>query len=124
MKMSVLPLKNKSVLHLGSRELIIQLRDEILRLQGYEVVSSPALDQGVSLFKQHPCDLVLIDVEGQGRVPQAEHLCEEIRTLHPEQKIGFVCNYLVSIESDCPDEIIQAEFNPAAFVEGVKQLLQ
>jgi len=115
---------NKSILHLGSRELIIQLRDQILRLQGYEVVSSLALDQGVPLFKQRPFDLVLIDVEGQGRVPQAEHLCEEIRTLHPEQKIGFVCNYLVSIESDCPDEIIQAEFNPAGFVEGVKQLLQ
>jgi DNA-binding NtrC family response regulator len=116
--------EDKSVLHLGSRELIIELRDQILRLQGYEVVSSLSLDQGASMFKQRPFDLVLIDVEGQGRVPQAEDLCAEIRTLHPGQKVGFVCNYLVSIESDCPDEIIQAEFNPAAFVEGVKQLLQ
>ncbi len=116
--------ENKCILHFGSRQLIIELRDQILRLQGYEVVSSLALDQGVPLFQQRPYDLVLIDVEGQGRVPQAEHLCSEIRTLRPEQKVGFVCNYLVSIESDCPDEIIHAEFNPAAFVEGVQQLLK
>jgi len=116
--------ENKSILLIGSRELIVHLREQILRLQGYEVVSLLDLDQGVPHFKERPFDLVLIDVEGQGRVPQAEHLCEEIRALHQAQKVGFVCNYLVSIESDCPDEIIQAEFNPAAFVEGVKRLLE
>jgi DNA-binding response OmpR family regulator len=119
-----LPVQNKSVLHLGSRELILALRDDILRLNGLEVVSSPSLDEGIPLFKRRPFDLVLIDVEGQGRVPQAEHLCSEIRALEPEQKVGFVCNHRVSIESDCPDEIIQAEFDPAGFVEGVKQLLK
>jgi CheY-like chemotaxis protein len=116
--------QNKSILHIGSRELIIRLRDQILRLHGYEVVSTLLLEEGPRLFKQRPFDLVLVDVEGQGRVPQAERLCEEIRTMAPEQKVGFACNYLVSIESDCPDEIIQAEFNPAAFVEGVRKLLE
>ncbi len=114
----------KSILHVGSRDIIIALRDQILQLHGYEVASTLSLAEAPTIFQQRPFDLVLIDVEGQGRVPQAEHLCAELRTLHPGQKIGFVCNYLVSIESDCPDEIIEAEFNPAAFVEGVGKMLE
>jgi len=115
---------NKSILHVGSREIIIQLRDQILRLHGYEVVSTPSLVEAPSIFERRLFDLVLVDVEGQGRVPQAEQACAGIRTIHPGQKVAFVCNYLVSIESDCPDEIIQAAFNPEAFVEGVKKMLE
>ncbi len=68
-------------------------------------------------------DLVLVDVEGQGRVPEAERLCAEIRELRPEQKVAFVCNYQVSIDSDCPNDIIESEFNPEALVDGVAQVL-
>ena len=113
----------KTILHVGSRELIVQLRDKILDLHGYEVISTVSLDEVLSLFKQRPFDLVLVDIDGQERVPLAERLCEEIRALNPEQRVGFVCNHWVSIHSNCPDEIIHAEFNPVAFVEGVKQLL-
>jgi len=114
----------RTILHVGSRELVLQLRDKILQLEGFEVVSTTSLSEAPTLFEQRaPVDLVLVDVEGQGRVPQAEALCDEIRHRRPGQKVGFVCNYMVSIESDCPDEIIRAEFNPAAFVNGVKQLL-
>ena len=104
--------------------MIIELRDRILRLQGFEVISTPSLEDALELFQARPFDLVLVDVEGQGRVPLAERLCEEIRELQPEQKVGFICNYLVSIKSDCPDEIIEAEFNPAGFVEGVVRMLE
>jgi CheY-like chemotaxis protein len=114
----------KWILHVGSRALIVELRDRILRLHGYEVVSTVSMEEALALFQIRAFDLVLVDVEGQGRVPQAEQLCEEIRTLHPRQKVGFVCNYLVSIESDCPDEIIEAEFNPAAFDDGVLRMLE
>ena len=103
--------------------MIIELRDRILRLQGFEVISAPSLENALELFQARPFDLVLVDVEGQGRVPLAERLCEEIRELQPEQKVGFICNYLVSIKSDCPDEIIEADFNPAGFVEGVLRML-
>ena len=115
--------EKKSVLHVCSREIIIDLRDKILQLQGYEAVSTLSLADALELFQQRPFDLVLVDVEGQGRVPLAEQFCEEIRAIHAGQKVAFVCNYFVSIESDCPDEIIQAEFNPVAFVAGVKQML-
>jgi len=114
----------KSILHIGSREVILALRDDILKLQGYDVVSTTSLAEGPGLFAERPFDLVLVDVEGQGRVPDAEALCAEIRTLHPGQKVAFVCNYLVSIESDCPDDIIQAQFNPQAFIEGVARMLE
>jgi len=104
--------------------MVIMLRDQILRLHGFEVISTLSLDEGPSLFQMRPFDLVLVDVEGQGRVPQAERLCAEIRELHPGQRVAFVCNYLVSIQSDCPDEIIEAEFNPEAFVYGVRKMLE
>src|SRR5258708_3436019 len=68
--------------------------------------------RGAALFRKQTYSLVLIDVEGAGRVPQAEQLCAEIRDEHPGQKVGFVYNYRVAIESDRPDEIIRAEFNP------------
>lgn len=99
--------------------MVIQLRDQILRLHGFEVFSTLSLEEAPRLFQRQSFDLVLVDVEGQGRVRQAEHLCEEIRDVRHEQKIAFVCNYQVSIESDCPDDIIEAEFNPEAFVAGV-----
>jgi len=116
--------KKKSILHIGGREIILALRDDILKLRGYEVVSATSLAEGPGLFAGRPFDLVLVDVEGQGRVPEAEALCAEIRALHPGQRIAFVCNHLVSIESDCPDEIIHAQFNPQAFIEGVARMLE
>ncbi len=115
--------EKKCIFHTGSREMIIQLRDRILRLHGFEVFSTLSLDEAPILFQRQPFDLVLVDVEGQGRVPQAERLCAVIREQHPEQKVAFVCNYQVSIDSDCPDEIIEAEFNPEAFVAGVRKML-
>ena len=112
------------ILHVGSREVILQLRDQILRLHGFDVVSTLSMEEALAIFKGRPFDLVIVDVDGQGRVPLAERLCSDIRELRPAQKVGFVRNYLVSIQSDCPDEIIQAEFNPAAFVDGVVRLLE
>ena len=112
------------ILHVGTREMVIQLRDKILRLHGLEVFSTLSLEEARARFEQEPVDLVLVDVEGQGRVPQAEDFCAAIRELRPKQKVAFVCNYQVSIDSNCPDEIIEAEFNPEAFVAGVLRMFE
>lgn len=69
-------------------------------------------------------DLVLIDVEGESGIKDAEHLCSEIRTAQPGQKIAFVCNWRVAILTDCPDEIVRTEFNPEAFVGGVREIFE
>ena len=66
----------------------------------------------------------MIDVEADVRVKSAQELCDEIKKVHPDQHVAFVCNYRVAIESDCPDEIIRAEFNPEAMVRGVKEALE
>jgi DNA-binding NtrC family response regulator len=118
--MEVQPLK---ILHACTREIIRELRDSILRLQGYEVVSTLSLIEAEDLFAKSKFDLVLVDVEGDGRVPQAEKLCADIKKIDPEQKVAFVCNHRVGIESDCPDEVIRSEFSPEAMVKGVKELL-
>ena len=112
-----------SILHVCSRDLIRELRDRILALQGYRVVSTISITEAEGLFAKSRFDLVMVDVEGDGRIPQAEKLCEDIKHQDPEQKIAFVCNYRVSKLSDCPDEIIRSDFNPEAMVQGVREIL-
>jgi DNA-binding NtrC family response regulator len=111
------------IFHVSSRETIKGLRDEILRLQGFEVQSTLFSQQTLKEVGRTDYDLVLIDVESDGRVQSAQDLCDEIKKIVPDQHVAFVCNYRVAIESDCPDEIIRAEFNPEALVRGVQQAL-
>jgi DNA-binding NtrC family response regulator len=115
--------EQKRIFHVSSRENIMSLRDEILRMHGFEVESSVYSKQAVREVAWRDYDLVLIDVEADVRVQSAQELCDEIKKVQPQQHVAFVCNYRVAIESDCPDEIIRAEFNPEALVRGVKQVL-
>ena len=115
--------EQKRIFHVSSRENIMSLRDEILRMHGFEVESSVYSKQAVREVAWRDYDLVLIDVEADVRVQSAQELCDEIKKVQPRQHVAFVCNYRVAIESDCPDEIIRAEFNPEALVRGVKQVL-
>jgi DNA-binding NtrC family response regulator len=107
-----------------SRDFIRELRDRILTLQGYRVVSTLSMSEAEEIFAKSSFDLVLVDVEGDGRVPLAEKFCESVRHKNPEQKIAFICNYRVSRYSDCPTEIIHSEFNPEAMIQGVKELFE
>jgi DNA-binding NtrC family response regulator len=111
------------IFHVSSRENIKGLRDEILRMHGFEVQSTLYSSRALDEVSQTDYDLVLIDVESEGRVESAQNLCDEIKKVVPQQHVAFVCNYRVAIESDCPDEIIRAEFNPEALVRGVQQAL-
>ena len=113
----------KRIFHVSSRANIMVLRDEILRMHGFEVESSIYSSETVDAVAHRDYDLVLIDVEADVKVESAQELCDEIRKVQPDQHVAFVCNYRVSIESDCPDEIIRAEFNPEALVRGVKDAL-
>jgi DNA-binding NtrC family response regulator len=114
----------KRIFHVSSRVNIMELRDEILRLHGFEVDSAVYSRQAAEEVTEKNYDLVLIDVEADVRVESAQELCDEIKKVHPLQHVAFVCNYRVAIDSDCPDEIIRAEFNPAALVQGVQEALE
>ena len=113
----------KSILHVCRREILRPLRDQILRLSGFLVDSTLSHAEAIILFKTKPFDLVLIDVEGEEGIHAAERLCSEIKTSHHHQLVAFLCNWRVAILTDCPDEILRTEFNPAAFVEGVRKTL-
>ena len=113
----------RKIFHVSSRENIMELRDEILRMHGFEVQSTLYSGKALDEVSQNDYDLVLIDVEADVKVKSAQQLCDEIKKVHPGQHVAFVCNYRVTIESDCPDEIIRAEFNPEAMVRGVKEAL-
>jgi CheY-like chemotaxis protein len=113
----------KSILHICKREILRPLRDQILRISGYSVVSTCDYSESLSLFHKQPFDLVIIDVEGEEGVHAAERLCSEIKTAHHGQLVAFVCNWRVAILTDCPDEILLTEFDPAAFVAGVRETL-
>ena len=109
----------KSILHLCVREILRPIRDQILRLSGYEVHSTCSYSEGLALFRQQTFGLVLVDVEAEDGVHEAERVCSEIKTIHHGQVVAFVCNWRVAILTDCPDEILRTEFDPAAFVAGV-----
>jgi DNA-binding response OmpR family regulator len=113
----------QAILHICKREMLRPLRDQILRLSGFHVDSTCDLAEALALFSSRPYALVLIDVEGEKGVTEAEHLCSEVRTRHPGQLVAFVCNWRVAFLTDCPDDILRTEFDPAAFVAGVKDIL-
>jgi len=113
-----------TILHVCGRDVILGLRDQIFRLHGLEVDSTLSLDEGLKLAQARQYSLVIIDVEGDGRIPAAEKLCSEIKTHRPDQEVVFICNYRVSVLTDCPDEIIRSEFNPQAMIDGVKAILE
>jgi hypothetical protein len=113
----------RAVLHICTRETIRPLRDQVLRLSGFVVDSTLDHGEGLSMFWERPYDLVLIDVEGEEKIPQAEKMCSEIKTAQPEQLVAFVCNWRVAILTDCPDDIVRTEFDPAAFAQGVRDII-
>jgi DNA-binding response OmpR family regulator len=116
--------KKNSILHICRREMLRPLRDQILRISGFEVDSTLSHSEGLSLFWARSYDLVLVDVEGESGISDAEHMCSEIKTAQPGQLVAFVCNWRVAILTDCPDEIVRTEFDPAAFVEGVHNIMK
>ncbi len=116
-------LERRKILHVCNREMLRELRTSILKTHGFDVVPTKTEGEAREIFKREPFSLLLIDVEGDGHIPLAQELCETIREAKPDQKVAFVCNYRVSLHSDCPDEIIRSDFNPAALVAGVENLI-
>ena len=121
--MTVLPNEKRSILHVCNREMLRPLRDQILRLSGFEVDSTLSAFEGLRMFWAKHYDLVLIDVEGEVGINAAETLCSEIKTAQPEQTVAFVCNWRVALMTDCPDEILRTEFDPGAFANGVREIV-
>jgi CheY-like chemotaxis protein len=112
-----------SVLHVCTREVLRPIRDQILRVAGYSVESSESHKDALSKTESARYDLVLIDIDGQHHVRDAEELCSDVKTSDPSQRVAFVCNWRVAILSDCPDDIVRSEFDPVAFLTGVKAAL-
>jgi DNA-binding response OmpR family regulator len=121
--MQPFPAPPQAILHICKRELLRPLRDQILRVSGYEVDSTYTAAEGLTMFAARAYNLVLIDVEGEHGIAEAERLCSEIKNAKHEQLVAFVCNWRVAILTDCPDEIVRTEFDPAAFVAGVESIL-
>lgn len=114
----------RSILHICKREVLRPIRDQILRLSGFIVQSTCDIEEALALFHKEPVDLVLIDVESETAVGAAERLCSEIKTIAHNQIVAFVCNWRVATLTDCPDEILRTEFDPAAFVSGVRKTFE
>jgi CheY-like chemotaxis protein len=112
-----------AILHICTRDTIRPLRDHVLRLKGFQVDSALNHEEALSNFWRRNYDLVLIDVEGENGVESAERLCAEIKTALPQQLVAFVCNWRVANLTDCPDEIVRTEFDPAAFADGVSAIV-
>jgi len=102
----------KRIFHVSSRANIMGLRDEILRMHGFDVDSTVFSRQAADEVAEKDYDLVLIDVEADVRVQSAQELCDEIKKVHPLQHVAFVCNYRVAIDSDCPTRLSAQNSTP------------
>lgn len=111
--------KHPSILHVCTRDVLRPIRDQILRVAGYEVESSETHEEALGKVHDQQYDLVLVDIDAQHQVRAAEELCQQVKTTHPKQRVAFVCNWRVAILNDCPDEIVRSEFDPVAFLSGV-----
>lgn len=120
---AILPDEKPAILHICRREILKPLRDQILRISGFDVDSTLTPSEGLQMFWAKQYDLVLIDVEGEDAIHEAETMCSEIKTAQPEQIVAFVCNWRVALMTDCPDEILRTEFDPAAFANGVREIV-
>jgi DNA-binding response OmpR family regulator len=118
-----LPASKRVILHICRREMLRPLRDQILRLSGFDVDSTISSTEGLQMFWARQYDLVLIDVEGEEGIHAAETMCSEIKTAQPEQLVAFVCNWRVALLTDCPDEVLRTEFDPKQFVSGVASMI-
>ena len=116
---SAQPDQKKSILHICTREVLRPIRDQILVISGYTVESTCSFDEALKIFHARPADLVLIDVEGVEGISAAERFCSEAKTFHHGQLVAFVCNWRVAELTDCPDEVLRTQFDPAAFVAGI-----
>jgi DNA-binding NtrC family response regulator len=112
------------IFHISNREQIKELRNRILRLHGFEVESMVFSTEAVEEVAEKEYDLVLIDVETNARMQNAQELCDSMKKLVPKLRVAFVCNHVVSIQSGCPDGIIHATFDPQALVRGVTEALR
>jgi DNA-binding response OmpR family regulator len=113
-----------AILHVCKREILRPIRDEILRISGFHVDSTCVAADALAMLAASPYALVLIDVEGERGIAEAEHLCSAVKTADHAQRIAFVCNWRVAILTDCPDDILRTEFDPPAFVAGVRDILK
>lgn len=75
------------------------------------------------MLREKSFSLVLVDVAVKEGIPLAEFLCSTVKKIDPDQLVAFVCNWRVALMTDCPDHILRAEFDPEAFVAGVKDML-
>jgi DNA-binding response OmpR family regulator len=113
----------KAILHICKREMLRPLRDQILRLTGFQVKSTCDYSEALAMFHANAFDLVLVDVETSDGIHEAERFCSEVKTSHHKQLVAFVCNWRVASMTECPDEILRTDFDPAAFVAGVCKVL-
>jgi len=108
-----------SILHVCTRDVLRPVRDQILRVAGYQVESSETHEDALHKVDRQKFDLILVDIDSQHHVHAAEELCQHVKTAQPQQRVAFVCNWRVAILNDCPDDIVRSEFDPVAFLTGV-----
>ncbi len=110
-----------TVLHVSRREILRPLRDQILRISGFYVESTADVTDALTRVSAQPFDLLLIDIEREAAIGEAEFLCSAAKSARQAQRVAFLCNWRIASMTDCPDEIVRTEFDPAAFVDGVRQ---
>lgn len=116
--------KRKSrILLVDGNSTVQHLRALMLRMRGFNVDTAADLDAArtvISAGSQY--DLVIVDV-GHFAAPGLQ-FCEEIKQLHPHQKVLMQVDGHAYLGRDtCPDKVVSKQEGPHQFVEEVERLL-
>ena len=79
---------------------VLSLVVELLRAQGYVVLSTWDPDEALRLARAHPGPLHLLLTDLVMPVMTGQELAAEIRTIHPDMKVLFMSAYSIAIAED------------------------
>ncbi|MCU1286185.1 MAG: hypothetical protein JWO13_2535 [Acidobacteriales bacterium] len=98
------------------------MHGELLRSQGFQVDVVRTLAEASSLIQSRRYQLALLTVNENSK--DALEFCEESKKTAPQTLVALLRSGRVHIpKSECPDDVLETDFNPAKFIRQVNDLV-
>lgn len=113
----------KHILSVDDEPVILYTREEILRGEGYEVLSAADGERALQIFAAHPVDLVLLDYVMPGL--DGGTVAQQMKGRNPRVPIIMVSANRVPHEVvACVDSFVSKGEGPALLLQQIRHLLE
>lgn len=112
----------KLILSVDDKSAILVSREQVLRSEGYDVLSAPDGAEALKIFATHPVDLVLLDYSMPGM--DGGRVAQNMKGQKPLVPIIMVSAIQVPRESlACTDCFMEKGYGPAPLLEKMRLIL-